>query len=228
MQQSTDDENFEALKQFDTCILADAIETCDVRLRNQGYTQPGLRCVNGEFAPVIGYAVTARVKTSNPPVLGNSFLSDHEWWPAIERWPIPRIIAIQDVDANPGLGASVGQVAAAILQSLHCVGVVTNGAVRDLHAVAKMGLPLFARHVLPSHAYAHLVDHFQPVEICGLAIRSGDLLMADCHGVVSIPLELLPRLPKIADDLLRRKRKIIDFCRSSEFSLEKLREITSA
>ncbi len=184
--------------------------------------------MNGDFACVVGYAVTVRVKTSNPPVLGRSFLSDHDWWPAIESWPKPRILAIQDIDSTPGLGASVGQVAAAILQALNCVGVVTNGAVRDLRAVADMGLPLFACHVSPSHAYAHAVDHFQPVEICGLAIRSGDVLMADCHGVVSIPLELVPSLPRIANDLLHRKRRIIDFCRSSEFSLEKLREITSA
>jgi hypothetical protein len=39
----------EALRQFDTCAIANAIERFGVRLRNQGFTQPGLQCITGGF-----------------------------------------------------------------------------------------------------------------------------------------------------------------------------------
>ena len=212
----------EALKQFDTCTLADALEKFDIRPRNQGFTRPGLHSLNGDFGTVAGYAATALVKSSDPPVLGHFYFESNEFWTEIASLPEPRFAALQDVDAHPGTGACVGQVAASILQALHCVGAVTNGAVRDLHTIGAMQFPLFAAHVSPSRAYAHLIDCAQPVDIYGLHIKPGDLLVADCHGVLSIPVEIAPELPQIARDLLQRKRRFIDFCQSSEFSLDRL------
>ncbi len=69
----------------------------------------------------------------------------------------------------------MGEIHAAIGIALHCVGCVTNGAVRDLPAVEAMGFQLYARHTSVSHAYAHITEFGQPVEIDGLKISSGDL-----------------------------------------------------
>lgn len=214
--------DLEALQRFDTCILADALETFDRRLRNQGYTHPGLRRMTGGTDPVIGYAVTARIRSSDPPILGNSYVANYAWWPEIDRAPKPRIAVLQDVDPHPGAGACVGELAAAIFRSLDCKAAVTNGAVRDIPAVNATQFPVFASYITPSHSYAHIVDHSQPVEICGLLIQSGDLLMADCHGVISIPLELAPALPTVATSLREKKKAFIAFCESSDFSLERL------
>ena len=213
-----------ALKQFDTCILADALEKLDIRPRNQGFTRPGLHSLNGDFGTVAGYAATALVKSSDPPVLGHFYFESNEFWTEIASLPEPRFAVLQDVDANPGTGACVGQVAASILQALCCVGAVTNGAVRDLAVIAAMKFPLFAAHVSLSRAYAHLIACAQPVDICGLHVKPGDLLVADAHGVLSIPVEIAPELPQIATDLLQRKRRLVDFCRSSEFSLARLQD----
>jgi len=51
----------------------------------------------------------------------------------------------------------VGEVHAAILKAFHCVGVITDGSVRDIPAVAAMGFPMFARSASVSHAYTHIV-----------------------------------------------------------------------
>ncbi|MGI8744000.1 MAG: RraA family protein [Bryobacteraceae bacterium] len=211
----------DALQQFDTCILSDALEMFDVRLLNQGYTRPGLRAWTGS-APVIGYASTARIKSSEPPLSGRYYFEHHDWWEAMERLPRPRIAVIQDIDGHPGVGACVGQLAAAIFKALGCAGAVTNGAVRDLPVIAAMNFPLFAVHVSPSHSYSHLTDCAQPVDICGLHINPGDLLIADSHGVLSIPLEIAPKLPEVAADLLHGKQRFIEFCQSSGFSLDRL------
>jgi 4-hydroxy-4-methyl-2-oxoglutarate aldolase len=75
-----------------------------------------------------------------------------------------------------------------------------------------------------SHAYAHLVDFGEPVEIGGLKISPGDLLQGDRHGIVNIPLELVSQIPEEASKMRVEERRLTDFCRSPEFSLEGLAE----
>jgi 4-hydroxy-4-methyl-2-oxoglutarate aldolase len=213
----------DALRQLDTCTLANAIERFGLRLRNRGYTRPGLRCVNGSFPPALGYAATCRVKSSNPSLTGSAYDDRTDWWTAMQQLPVPRFAVLEDIDAEPGIGASVGELHASILKALQCVAVATNGAVRDLPAVAALGMPMFACHVSVSHSYIHMVDYGEPVEICGLEIRTGDLLYADCHGLLSIPAEIGDELPTVAAELVRKERRIIALCASPDFSVDQLR-----
>jgi 4-hydroxy-4-methyl-2-oxoglutarate aldolase len=217
-------DQLDAIRRLGTCAVANAIEVFNVRLRNEGFTWPGLRCVTGDHPPMLGYAATCRVKTENPPLTGHSYYDRTDWWDAIELLPTPRVAVIQDIDSTPGHGSSVGEVHAAILRALSCEGVVTNGSVRDVPAGSAMQFPMFARGVSVSHSYIHMVDFGEPVEICGLAIRPGDLLYGDCHGLLSIPIEIAAEIPRVADKIARERKSIIDLCRSREFSLDKLRK----
>ena len=215
-------ETFDALRQFDTCTLANAIETFNVRLRNEGFTRPGLRCVTGGSPRLLGYAATCKVRSADPPMTGNAYMDRNDWWEEIGSIPEPRIAIVQDLDAS-ALGAStIGEVHAAILKAFHCEGAVTNGAVRDIPGVARMQFPMFASAVSVSHAYMHIVEYGQPVEIFGLVIRPGDLLCVDVHGIVSIPLQIASAIPEAASQIRTKDQKIVDLCQSPEFSLEKL------
>jgi regulator of RNase E activity RraA len=131
-------------------------------------------------------------------------------------------MVIQDADHSPGTGALVGEIHATIGQALGCVGHVTNGAVRDLPAVEALGFHLFATSVAVSHSYAHIVEFGEPVEIGGLEISPGDLIHGDCHGVHVIPLSVAAEVPKMATEIHRHESKLVEFCRSSRFSLEDL------
>ena len=217
-------DQLDAIRRLGTCAVANALEAFNVRLRNEGYTWPGLKCVTGNLPPILGYAATCRVKSSDPPPIGLSYYDRTDWWDAIVLLPTPRVAVLQDIDLTPGHGASVGEVHAAILRALGCEGVVTNGSVRDIPAAAAMKFPMFASGVSASHSYIHMVDFGGLVQICGLAIRTGDLLYADCHGVLSIPLELAADIPQAAEKIARERKSIIDLCRSPEFSLDKLRK----
>ena len=131
-------------------------------------------------------------------------------------------MVLQDVDPLPGFGAFVGEIHAHIALALTCVGCVTNGAVRDLAPVEALGFQLFAGGVSPSHAYAHIVDWGHPVEIGGLRINPGDLVHGDRHGVHTVPLSIAADVPRVAGQLAREERELIEFCESSAFSLETL------
>jgi regulator of RNase E activity RraA len=110
-----------------------------------------------------------------------------------------------------------------ILRALQCVGVVTNGAVRDIPASESAGFHLFSGGVSVSHAYVHIVEIGKPVEIGGLKIQSGDLLHGDLHGVQSIPLDVATRIPAVAAQITAKEQALIALCRSPGFSLDKLR-----
>jgi 4-hydroxy-4-methyl-2-oxoglutarate aldolase len=213
---------FDAIRQFDTCTIANAIERFGVRLRNEGFTRPGLRCVTGDLPRLLGYAATCRVRSADPPMSGPAYVDRTDWWETIGLLPVPRIAVFQDLDAVASGASTIGEVHAAILKAFHCEGVITNGSVRDVPGVSQMQFPMFASAVSVSHSYMHIVDFESPVEIFGLQIRSGDLLYADVHGVVSIPLDIAARVPEAASELRAKEQEIVDLCQSPEFSLEKL------
>ena len=216
-------EQLEALRRLDACTLANAIETFHERLRNEGFMGHAVRCLFPQLQPMIGYAATVKIRGSTPPTTGNLYADRTDWWDYILSLPAPRIVVVQDLAARPGLGSLIGAVHMNILRALHCNGVVTNGSVRDIPAAESAGFHYFAGSVAVSHAYVHIVEIGQPVEIDGLKIQSGDLLHGDLHGVQTIPIDLAPRIPQAAAKITAEEQALIALCRSPEFSLEKLR-----
>ena len=76
-------EMLEVIRQFDTCIIANAIEGFGVRLRNEGYTMPGLQCVSGwrvlsttattELEPLCAGPVMPQLNAVKPPSCSQAF-----------------------------------------------------------------------------------------------------------------------------------------------------------
>jgi 4-hydroxy-4-methyl-2-oxoglutarate aldolase len=220
------EQDFEALRHIETCAVANAIDTFNVRLRNTGFTDGSIHCMftDEPFARTVGYAATARLRSGEPPI-SSRFHNRADVWNSILEIPSPRILVLEDLDNPPGRGAFVGDMQAAILQALGCIAYVTNGAVRELPAVRAMGLQLFAGSVAVSHAYAHIFEIGATVRVGGMEVNPGDLLHGDRHGVLTIPMEFATKIPEVAANLRRREQTVIDFCRSSAFSVAKLGEM---
>jgi 4-hydroxy-4-methyl-2-oxoglutarate aldolase len=210
------------LRRLSTCLVSSAIETFGVRLPNVGFADSRVRCMFPELPAVVGYAATARVRSATPPMEGGTYYARTDWWEQILAMPSPRIAVIQDADDPPGLGGFVGEVHANILRALGCAGLVTDGAVRDLGEVRAIPFPMFAGNVSVSHAYAHVSDFGQTVEVGGLKIQPGDLLLADVHGVLSIPREIAARLPQVVKQIQQRRRCLVDLCHGEGFRPEML------
>jgi 4-hydroxy-4-methyl-2-oxoglutarate aldolase len=215
------------LRQLSTAVTASAIEAFGVRLHNTGFADSRIGCVFKETPPVVGYAATARIRSAEPPMEKHSYFyyDRADWWNHILTIPAPRIVVIEDIDERPGLGAFVGAVHAQILQALGCVALVTNGSVRDLPEIQSTGFQLFASNVAVSHAYAHVFDFGGKVRVGGLDIAPGDLIQGDLHGVQTIPLEIADKVPAAAREILKRRKRLVDFCRSNDFSVENLQEL---
>jgi 4-hydroxy-4-methyl-2-oxoglutarate aldolase len=215
----------EALRRLDAGTLANAIETFQKRLRNEGFVDHTVHCLCPRLEPMIGYAATLRIRGSAPPTAGGTYTDRTDWWNYVLTLPEPRVAVVQDIAARPGLGSLIGSVHMNILRALKCNGVVTNGAVRDLPAAECAGFHYFAGSLTVSHAYVHIIEIGTPVEIGGLKIQSGDLLHGDAHGVQSVPLDIAAQIPPMAARIASKERVIIDLCRSPDFSLDRLRTI---
>jgi|TARA_B100000809_G_C15072550_1_gene506616 4-hydroxy-4-methyl-2-oxoglutarate aldolase len=73
-----------------------------------------------------------------------------------------------------------------------CIGVIVDGAVRDVEKMAAMGFTVFARgtSVYDSQDRQRVSAIDVPVEIDGVRFSSGDLVIADRDGVVVVPAEV--------------------------------------
>lgn len=177
---------------------------------------------------MVGYAATARVRTCAPPMEGHSYYYRLDWLDHVLSIPAPRILILEDMDENPGLGAFVGDVHANILRALGCIGLVTNGAVRNLPEARALAFQMFAANASVSHAFAHIFDFGKPVVVGHMEVQPGDLIHGDLHGVQTIPAEIADKLPGVVREMSEQENRIIQVCRSTDFTVAKLRAEVSA
>jgi 4-hydroxy-4-methyl-2-oxoglutarate aldolase len=214
----------EELRKITTPTVSNAIERFNVRSRSEGFMDSSIRCMFPELGAMVGYAFTATIRAHEP----GPAPAPWDVWEAILKTPEPRVVVIQDLDAPDVVGSYWGEVNGSIHKALGCVGVVTDGGVRDLPEVQATGFHFFASRVLVSHAYVHIVEFGGPVKVGGVTVNPGDLLHGDEHGVITIPHEIAREIPKAAAEVEAQERPIIDFCRSREFSVDGLRRTVVA
>jgi len=211
------------LRQLDSCSVANAIETFGVRLRNTGFSDSSIQCMHKNAAPMVGYAATVRVRTSEPPMEGESYYYRLDWLDFFSSIPSPRILVLEDLDPHPGLGAFIGDVHQNILHALECIGIVTNGALRNLETAKILQLQMYAKNLSVSHAFAHVLDFGGCVKIGSMDVRAGDLMHGDMHGVQTVPVEIASKIPEVARKMKEEEQEIIELARPDLFTVEKLR-----
>jgi regulator of RNase E activity RraA len=213
-------EELEALLDWPTPAISNAIELFEVRPRNQGFMLPEIQCRFPDLKPMIGYAVTGVISADSSE---GCRASPTDWWTEVQKYPEPRVAVLHDID-SPVVGSYWGEVNGNIHKALGCVGTVTDGSVRDLDEVEELGFHFFSSCVTVSHAYVHMIDFGTEVKVGGLRVKPGDLIMGDKHGVISIPLDIARDVPRAAQMIEDWERNIINFCKSDRFSVEGLKE----
>jgi len=212
------------LRTIDTPTVCNALEVLVATRRGYGFTTEQLVCTRPELPPMVGIARTATIRSAHPSDLGAAparQLSD-DYYTYIDDGPKPSVIVMQDIDANRGYGSFWGEVNSSIHLGFGCIGLVTDGGVRDLPDIAA-GFQMLADRVIPSHAYVHVVDFARPVTVAGMRVRDGDLIHADQHGAVVIPHEIAADVKGAALQIIRRERVIIEAARQPGFNIDALR-----
>jgi len=228
----TDDE-LDYLRRFDTPTIANALERGTLpethgQSRLEGVMTPNIRCIFPEMGIMNGYAATATIRASKPRGQDEPYVSRMDYWRYIDSIPKPTIMVIHDLDAPNPVGSWWGEVNANVHGALGCVGVITDGGVRDLWVVRPLGFHFFAAEVLVSHAYVHVVDFGEPVTVGGLTVKSGDLLQGDEHGVIQVPESVAKMTGQACYDVFESERALIEFCQTPGVTLEKMIEFVTS
>ena len=215
-----------ALRAYDTPTICNALEIVCPERRAVGFTTETLICSFPELEPMVGYARTATIRSMEKPAKdGDAMATDRvAYYRYVEEGHRPSIMVIQDVDSRPGAASWWGEVHSAVHQALGCLGVVTDGAVRDLDMIAD-GFQFLSATVVPSHAWVHLVSHGEPVDVCGMLTHTGDLVHADRHGAVIIPHEVAREVAAAAELCMRREAPILAACKEPGFSAEVMERV---
>ncbi|MFO1068837.1 MAG: 4-hydroxy-4-methyl-2-oxoglutarate aldolase [Geminicoccaceae bacterium] len=92
-------------------------------------------------------------------------------------------------------GACCGDLLAGIARNRGVAGIVTDGMMRDGQGLRDMGLPVFARGITPNSCVRSGPGTVGlPVVIGGRSVASGDLVIADEDGVVTVPAADIARV----------------------------------
>ena len=213
----------EELGEFDTPTICNALEVVVPERRALGFTTESVICPFPDLKPMVGYARTAMIRSTQPSGLSGAEqrAARLEYYRYVAGGAGPKVVVIQDVDSRVGFGCFWGEVQTAVHKGLGCLGLITNGGVRDLDAIAP-SFQVLCGKVTPSHAHVHSIAMGGVVDVFGMVVRSNDLVHADRHGAVVIPSEFAREVAKAARLCMRREEPILKAARGPGFSLEVL------
>ena len=158
--------------------------------RTKGQIDPAIRPLlpSGHQPRMFGRAVTALCE---PPDFGAVLL-------AIDRIRAGRRLG--DSGSGPRRDATIGEILSGQARRRAAVGVVCDGAIRDVATLAQWSdFSVFTRHVTPCGPWsAERGAVNAPVVFGGQAISPGDLIIGDDDGLVALDAQSSDRSP-IAD-----------------------------
>lgn len=146
------------------------------------------------MGPMAGYAITLVIEPSNGRHREKNPNAWSEYFRYVASIPAPKIVVMQDLDKPQAFGAGWGEVMANLHKSLGCVGIIADGAIRDVEWMNSVGFKALARRLCVGHAKVCPVRWNCSVDVFGLRVEPGALIHADQHGFLVIPEQDQERL----------------------------------
>ncbi len=209
------------LRDVDSPTIANAIEPFNVRDRTEGFIGGRARCQFPDLGVMVGRALT--VTMSNAP--GEAAGRDGYWkmWDALDAMDGPVVVAIADGSGAPQRVAYAGEVMTTIAMRLGAVGMVTDGALRDVDEVHALGFHYFMQYPVVSHANFEITSVGAPIVLDGQPVETGDILHGDANGIVIVPDEVLAELPRAVAKVQEKEAETMAFIRGDDFNYAQLK-----
>jgi regulator of RNase E activity RraA len=144
------------------------------------------------FAHTVRFVPTARRAGTMTPAEYATFMG--EWYRELARGPFGEQIRAGDVIVIDGHETETGFIGSNNAQdwvNRGARGVVTNGASRDTDELIRQKIPVYCRYTRPTvrPARCELDATNVTVNIGGVKVCPGDLVVADGDGVIVVPIE---------------------------------------
>lgn len=107
--------------------------------------------------------------------------------------------------------AGWGELLATSAQKVGLRGVILDGMVRDIEALESLRLPVWARGLSVSGCNKDGAGEVGAIVACGgVAVRPGDVIVADRDGVAVVPLDDAPEVARLATGIVAKERKRLE------------------
>lgn len=122
----------------------------------------------------------------------------------------PGDVMVIDGSAVPD-ASNIGGIMATAVATHGFAGVVVDGCVRDTENMRRMGLPVWARGATPRTGKhrLELIEFNGTVDIAGVQVRPGDLVLGDSDGIIIVPLDLAEEVVARAEAVAERESVLI-------------------
>lgn len=215
------------LTDFDTALIANTIGYVDPTPVHEWYMGGSIGSLTPLVGPTVGVAMTLEMDTSTP---GNK----PEWEPyydllkAIQQSSSPVVVVMKAVGSRPDHECMLGDGMVKMLHSVGCVGVVTDGGVRDIEGILTVPFGIYARGRTIHHCAIRCTRLNHPVAIGGITITPGDLIHANVGGVIKIPPGCRERLPAQATEMRAFEHAAHCIFRQTDLTIEQKRTAVNA
>ncbi len=100
-----------------------------------------------------------------------------------------------------------GEILSCAAKKKGILGVVIDGAARDIDVCQEIGFPVFARGVVPITARGRIMqeDFNCVIRLGDVQVRPGDILVGDINGLVVIPPEKIEEVISAAEDIFEKE-----------------------
>lgn len=158
----------------------------------------GIRPFHRVVGSMIGRALTVRTRTGD-----NLFI--HQALDTIQ----PGDVVVVDGGGDTSR-ALVGEIMTSIARSRHAAGLVIDGAIRDVAAIAAGDFPVFAKTAIHRGPYKNGPGEINvPISIGGMTVNPGDIIVGDEDGVVAFPPDVAHDLSKAAHRQILKEQEIL-------------------
>ena len=177
------------LKRLTTPTIYNGWEQISAHDRRTVVNREDVRDFLPSAGPMVGRAVTLVCEPSEPRHIAEAPDAPARYREYLASIPGPKIVVVQDLDKPNFIGTYFGEVNASLHRALGCVGILIDGAVRDITEMSGLGFKALASRLCVGHAYAWPVRWNCDVDVHGCRVRPGQLIHADQHGFIAIPEE---------------------------------------
>jgi 4-hydroxy-4-methyl-2-oxoglutarate aldolase len=119
----------------------------------------------------------------------------------------PGDIVVMNTQGNVA-NSGFGELIATSAKKIGIVAVIIDGTVRDADALEALRLPVYARGLCPNGCNKDGAGEVGAIVACGgVAVRPGDVIVADRDGVTVVPLDDAAEVANLASAQVEREHK---------------------
>ena len=118
--------------------------------------------------------------------------------------------------------AQWGEIMTMASMSRGCRGAIVDGGVRDVDRILKLGFPVFARYRSSNGMLGRfrMIGYQMPIQIGGVNIAPGDVILADIDGAIVVPralaMAVLEKAEAIRDNEVEIKKMVLSGLKATE------------